>query len=306
MIRYTNIGVRLLETTYFTRTDKLFVENLRNILTHGTKDENPRPHYKDGNPAHTLFITDVYEKWQPEETPITSLRRIYWKTGIQEVLWLYQEATSDLQKARERGVKYWEEWKLEGEDSIGSVYGATVREYDLMNELLKGLEETPFGRRHIIDLWQYEQFKKPHGLKPCAFLTEWAVRKDHKGDYVLDMSLTQRSNDYILAGFINLTQYRALQMMVAKHLGYKVGTFSRKVMNLHIYDRHIDSAKRILQEYDARTKEGCGWTSDTQPPQLVLNVPDGTNFYDIKASDFEMKNYNPIEYKPSLELDIGI
>lgn len=175
-----------------------------------------------------------------------------------------------------------------------------------MDELLYGLEHNPYGRRHQINLWQYEQFKKPHGLKPCAFLTEWAVRDDRKGNKVLDVTLIQRSSDYGTASSINTIQYRAFQMMVAKHLGYKVGTFSWHVMNMHIYDRHIDSVKRMLEEYDARTSEGCDWTPKTKNPQLVLNVPDGTNFYDIQASDFEMKDYNPIEYKPKLQFELGI
>jgi len=39
-------------------------------------------------------------------------------------------------------------------------------------------------------------------------------------------------------------------------------------------------------------------------PRLILNVPDGTNFFDIKADDFELINYDPV--KPQLKFDLAI
>lgn len=36
-------------------------------------------------------------------------------------------------------------------------------------------------------------------------------------------------------------------------------------------------------------------------PILKLNVPDGTNFFDIKAEDFELVDYEPV--KPQLHLN---
>ena len=41
-----------------------------------------------------------------------------------------------------------------GDRSIGQAYGAVVREYKLMENLLKNLKDNPFGRRHIINLWK--------------------------------------------------------------------------------------------------------------------------------------------------------
>ena len=42
----------------------------------------------------------------------------------------------------------------------------------------------------------------------------------------------------------------------------------------------------------------------TAEPRLVLNVPDGTNFFDIKAEDFELVDYDPV--KPQLKFDLAI
>ena len=83
---------------------------------------------------------------------------------------------------------------------------------------------SPFSRRHIMNMLQESDLKQTNGLYPCAYETMWSVRKID-GEYYLDMTLTQRSNDYIMAGYINKIQYVALQMMVASHCGYKIGKF---------------------------------------------------------------------------------
>lgn len=284
------------------KAEKYFRANILNILEHGSWDENPRPKYRDGKPAYTLFVTDVFEKYEPDEVPITEARRIAWKTGIRELLWFYHDQTTELQPLRDRKVMYWDDWRLEGTDSIGSTYGEIVRNHDLINNLLKRLEENPFGRRHLLSLWQEADFKKPHGLKPCAFLSMYSVRRDSvNGGLILDASLTIRSSDYLTAGHINYIQYKALQMMIAKHLGYSVGTFSVHTKNMHIYDRHMEQAEKILQAIDTIEQR-----EESNKIELILDVPEGTNFYDIKDTDFKLKNYKPIEHEPKLKFPIGI
>ena len=39
-----------------TKADKYLIKLLCDIKTHGFKDENPRPHWPDGTPAHTLSV----------------------------------------------------------------------------------------------------------------------------------------------------------------------------------------------------------------------------------------------------------
>ena len=118
------------------KADKYYIENLNKILEEGSWDENHRPMWKDGTPAHTKFITGVFEEYDLSkgEFPITTLRNTAIKTGIREVLWIYQKQTSSLADARELGVNWWEEWNI-GDETIGQRYGATINRYDLMNQL---------------------------------------------------------------------------------------------------------------------------------------------------------------------------
>jgi thymidylate synthase len=274
------------------KADKYYIQNIQKIMEEGSWDENPRPKYEDGTPANSKFITGVFEEYDisKDEFPIPTLRNTAIKTGIKEILWIYQKQTSSLRVAREMGINWWEEWNI-GDNSIGQRYGATIKRYDLMNKLLDGLVNDPFGRRHIISMYQYVDLEETNGLFPCAYEILCSVRKVDK-DKVLDMTLVQRSNDYLVAGYINKVQYLALQMMVAGHCGYKVGKFCHLVQNLHIYDRHFDGVSELLN------KEPL----DTQP-KLILK--ENKNFYDYTIDDFEITGIDGIT-KINSKLELAI
>lgn len=283
------------------KADKIFVENIKEILENGSIDENPRPRYaSDGAPAHSIFITQVFEKYDlsKNEFPITTLRPIAWLNGIKEEQWIYNDQTSDLSILENKyGINWWRDWEVDNTNTIGVRYGATVKKYNLMNEFLDGLKNDEFGRRHIINLWQNADFKESKGLKPCAFLVMASVRKNrHTGIKYLDLTLLQRSSDYLVAGHINKIQYVGFMMKVAKHCNLELGFFGHFVQNLHIYNRHIEQAKEILK----RAKK----VETNKQPILVLDVANDTNYYDINYTDFKMYNYEPIQ--PQLKFDLGI
>jgi len=274
------------------KADFYYKENLLKILNNGYRDENPRPKYKDGTPAHSLFITQVFEEYDLNsgEFPITTLRNTAIKTGIKEIFWIYQKQTSSLKIARELGINWWDEWNI-GDDTIGQRYGATIKKYDLMNKLIDGLVNDPFSRRHIIDMYQYSDLEKTKGLYPCAYKTSWSVRKIDGVCYI-DMTLDQRSSDYLMANHINKIQYVALQMMIASHCGYKLGKFCHLVQNLHIYDRHIDAANEILERESL----------DINP---ILSLKNIKNFYEYTIDDFIISNIEGIK-KLTNRLEIAI
>ena len=274
------------------KADKYYIQNLSKIMSEGSWDENPRPKYSDGTPAHSRFITQVFEEYDISkgEFPITTLRNTAIKTGIKEILWIYQKQSSSLEVARELGINWWDEWDI-GDGSIGQRYGRTINRYQLMNKLLVGLIDDPFGRRHIINMYQYSDLQETPGLYPCAYETIWSVRKEDE-DKVLDMTLIQRSSDYLMANAINKGQYLALQMMVAGHCGYKVGKFCHLVQNLHIYDRHFDYVSELLKNETTNIN-----------PNFKLNG--NKNFYDYTLEDFEFFDFDKVkQLSGKLELAI--
>ena len=85
------------------RADLLLVNDIRNILANGTKDENPRPKYADGTPAHTYFVNHVVRTYNLQtEFPICTLRSIAWKSAIKELLWIYQDQSSSLHLLKDK------------------------------------------------------------------------------------------------------------------------------------------------------------------------------------------------------------
>ncbi len=219
-----------------------------------------------------------------------TLRHIAWKSSIKEILWIYQDQTNSLDVLEDKyDIHWWNDWEVEQSRTIGQRYGATVKRYDLMNKLLNGLKTQPYGRRHIINLYQYQDFQETGGLFPCAMETHWSVR-----DGILDMTLIQRSSDVPVANAINKLQYVALMMMVARHCGFKLGKFCHLVQNAHIYDRHVEQVKEMLEQ---KGQEDC---TDLR---LVLDT-DKTDFYTFTLEDFKLENYEP--NKPNFKFELAI
>lgn len=265
------------------------------LLREGCYDINPRPKYEtDGKPANTLSLNNpglfTYDI-SKGESPMITLRPIAVKKSIGEVLWIYQDATTNLDVLKDKyGVTWWDRWDLKGDDGIylrdiGSTYGSIISHYKQMKKLISDLKENPDSRRHIIDMWQLEDFKKPHGLKPCAYSTVWNVRHGRDDVDYLDMKLIQRSSDFLVAGCINQMQYLALMQMVAQLTGYKPGVFSWDVQNVQIYDRHIAQAVEQLRRDPISCFDGVN-----REPYLELNS-DICDFYDFTVDDISVKNY---------------
>ncbi len=281
------------------RSDEMTKELFGRILEEGCPDINPRPHYEDGTPAHTLSINHVMQTYDLSkgEFPIITLRPIAVKSAIGELLWIYQDQSNSLDVLRDKyGITWWDAWDI-GDRTIGACYGETVRRHDLMNALLKDIENDPDGRRHIISLWQVEDFKEPHGLKPCAYQTVWNVRHGKDGVDYLDMCLFQRSSDYATAGCINQVQYSVFLCLIARHFGYAAGRFTWFVDNIQIYDRHVPQVKQMLE----RQSVECS-------PYVWIN-PEKKSFYDITIDDVKILGYPRDEIKqknPQLKFDLGI
>ena len=278
-----------------TKADTIFKENIRKIMEEGVWSEQARPKYKDGRTANSKYITGAFMEFDlaKGEFPITTLRSIAIKSAIKEMLWIYQDQSNSLDLLEDKyNVHYWNDWEVGDSRTIGQRYGAVVKKHDITNKILKQLEANPWNRRNIISLWDYDAFEETDGLLPCAFQTMFDVRRVD-GEIYLDATLTQRSNDMLVAHHINAMQYVALQMMIAKHFGWKVGKFFYFINNLHIYDNQFEQAEELLR----REPSDCN-------PRLVLNVPDETNFFDIKPEDFELVDYDPV--KPQLKFDLAI
>ena len=284
-------------------------------------------------PAHTISVNDGIEctyDLSKGESPMITLRPIATKSSTAEILWIYQVESNDLvvfdemlgkrtwddnKPLEENKVNnWWMDWAVKDKDgnyvlnkdghyTIENCYGGTTAPrhmiYKEVIEPLKKIKQDKSGdsRRLITCLWQIDDFEKPHGLKPCAFLTIWNVRHDWDGKDYLDMTMVQRSSDFCTAGCINQVQYAALQLMVAKATGFEPGKFTWKPVNVQIYDRHIDQAIELMNREPVKCK-------------ATMKVDENIeNFEDFDKDSIEFVDYPKQlikEKNPQLKFPLGI
>ena len=274
-------------------------------------------------PAHTISVNNGVEctyDLSRGESPMITLRPIATKAAIAEIMWIYQKESNDLVEFDELLGKntwdinqkinnWWDDWALRDKDgnyilnekghpTIGSCYGETIRKHKLLKtQVIDAIKKDMDGRRNITSLWQNDDFKEPHGLKPCAFLTIWNVRHEWDGKDYLDMTMVQRSSDFATAGCINQVQYVVLLKMVARELDLEPGIFTWKPINVQLYDRHIDQAIEMLN----REPINCS-------ANIELN-PNIESFYNFTPEDIKITDYPKELIKkknPQLKFPLGI
>lgn len=269
------------------KANNYFKETIKNILDNGVYDKNPRPKWKDGTPAYTKYITHVIHEYDlsKNEFPVVTLRPLMFKKAINELLWIYKDQSNSLKLLEEKyNIKWWNDFNI-GNDTIGIRYGETVRRHNIINNLLNTFTTDIESRRKVISLWQETDFTESAGLKPCFFTCIFDIR----GEY-LDLLLISRSSDFLTAYSINCVQYVCLQMIFAKLFNLKLGKFTVTISNCHIYDRHIDAAKILLERQD-----------NVQP---IITLKSINNFYDVKVEDFNL-SYNT-KFFQQIKLEVAI
>ena len=300
------------------KADVYLRETLLEILEEGQVDRDPRPKWKDGTPAHSKFVTQKVFQYNISkgEFPITTLRPTALKGAWYDIEAIYLKQTNILEEMHPSIHSWWKDFTIEQTweggnkgmylaNRLGQTYGATIKRYNLMNKLLKGLEENPFGRRHIISMWQEQQMiDDPQALTPCAYETLWSVREENDHFFevksrFIDITLVQRSQDFAVTSSINPVQYTMLAMMVANHLTFKtgikheVGKLLHIVQNCHLYLRHMDTVSELLD----RKPTG-------KQPKIEL-ICEPKDFYSHSIKDFKFSGLEGIEkLKTTLEIAV--
>ena len=102
--------------------DKIFINTCREIIDHGVWDTqyDVRPRWSDGTPAHTIKKFGIVNRYDlSKEFPIITLRKTYFKSAIDEILWIWQKKSNNVHDLNSR---IWDSWADET-GSIGKAYG---------------------------------------------------------------------------------------------------------------------------------------------------------------------------------------
>ncbi|NLZ82430.1 MAG: thymidylate synthase [Clostridiales bacterium] len=265
--------------------DNIFINMCKDILDNGTSTEGEkvRPKWEDGSFAYTIKKFGIVNRYDlSKEFPASTLRKTAIKSCIDEILWIWQKKSSNINQLNSH---IWDSWADE-DGSIGKAYGYQLgvkHQYkegmmDQVDRVIYDLKNNPYSRRIMTNLYVHQDLHEMN-LYPCAYSMTFNVTKKNDEDkLVLNGILNQRSNDILTANSWNVTQYSVLLHMLAQACGYEVGELVHVIADAHIYDRHIPIIKELIERptYDA--------------PEFWIN-PDVKDFYEFKVEDFELRNY---------------
>ena len=273
------------------KADNIFKNMCKDILENGTSSVGQvvRPKWSDGTPAHTIKKFGVVNRYDlAQEFPILTLRPTPLKLTIDELLWIWQKKSNNVNDLNSR---IWDEWADE-DGSIGSAYGEQLRikhkykegSFDQVDRVLYDLKNNPYSRRIITNMYNHEDLYLMN-LYPCAYSVTFNVVENK-----LNAILNQRSSDVIMANNWNVVQYAILLHMFAIVSDLEVGELVHVISDAHIYDRHIRIAKELINR------------ESYNPPKLVINKKN--NFYDFTVDDFKLENYNKNEQIKNIPIAI--
>lgn len=267
------------------QADHIFINMCQNILSSGTgtEGEKVRPRWEDGTPAYTVKQFGVINRYDlRSEFPILTLRRTALKSATDEMLWIWQSKSNNI---NDLNSSIWDEWADES-GSIGKAYGYQMQvkhKYkegmmDQVDRVIFDLKNNPFSRRILTNIYVHQDLHEMN-LYPCAYSMTFNVTQ-RKGEEKLTLNaiLNQRSQDVLAANNWNVVQYAVLIHMLAAVLGMQPGEFIHVIADAHIYDRHIPIIKKLIERkpYPA--------------PTFWLN-PEIKDFYKFTRSDVRLENY---------------
>ena len=274
------------------RADELFVQNCREILSSGVwdTDQAVRPRWEDGSPAHTIKKFGIVNRYDLQaEFPILTLRRTYWKTAVDELLWIWQKKSNNI---GDLNAKIWDQWADES-GSIGKAYGYQLGvkhiypegEMDQVDRVLYDLKHNPASRRILTNIYNFQDLHEMH-LYPCAYSMTFNVSGN-----VLNAILNQRSQDMLAANNWNVVQYAVLVHMFAQVSGLVPGELVHVIADAHIYDRHVPIIEKMLQQ--------------TPGPAPVFHMdPAVTDFYAFTRDSFSREGYAPAPFTDQIPIAV--
>ena len=270
---------------YMSYADKVVIDMCRDIIDNGTSTEGEkvRPVWEDGTSAYTIKRFGVVNRYDlSKEFPALTLRRTAIKSCVDELLWIWQKKSNNVNELKSH---IWDSWADET-GSIGKAYGYQMgvkHQYkegrmDQTDRVIFDLKNNPYSRRIMTNIYVHNDLHEMH-LYPCAYSMTFNVTKEKDSEKLtLNAILNQRSQDVLAANNWNVCQYAVLVHMLAQVCGMKAGEFVHVIADAHIYDRHVPMIEELISR------------EPLPAPTFWLN-PEITDFYDFTPDDVRLDRY---------------
>lgn len=204
--------------------------------------------------------------------PAITTKRLAWRAVVSELLW-FIEGSGDEWRLKEllhgdrnspkktiwsdnAQADYWVKRRMQRHPGdLGRVYGVQWRRWrkplirinkvvlanhDQLLELIKGIKEDPYSRRHIITAWNPGELELM-ALPPCHMMAQFYVNNGK-----LSCQMYQRSADMFLGVPFNIASYALFTHMIAQVCNLEVGDLVITLGDAHIYNNHIEQVKEQL------------------------------------------------------------
>ena len=215
--------------------------------------------FNERTKTHCLTDLNYSISLNPDEFPLLTTRKCYWKQAICEIL-CYMRGYSDLTDFHKLGVNTWDanvnNWNSPNKqhnNDAGIIYGKSAEQVGVTYpDILNQIKQTPYDRGIIWNFWNPEYFDKGC-LRPCMYSHQFNVLEN-----TLYLTSTQRSCDVPLGLTFNMIQSWFLNFVTAKLLGLKQGYSLLDIVNAHIYKPQYE----LFKEQLTRTPY--------QPPKFIV------------------------------------
>ncbi len=277
---------------------KQYLDALRDILETGNK----RP---DRTGVGTISKFGVQLRFDlTEGFPAVTTKKLAWKSVVSELLWFIEGSGDEFRlrellhgdRYSEKGTiwtanaqaDYWVNKRLQRHPGdLGRIYGVqwrrwrkplvrvnkvVLQNHDQLIELINGIKEDPYGRRHIISAWNPGELDQM-ALPPCHILSQFYVNNGK-----LSCQMYQRSADMFLGIPFNIASYALFTHMIAQVCNLEVDELVLAIGDAHIYLNSIDAINEQLSR-------------EPMPlPKLWLN-PEIETITDFSMEDISLIGY---------------
>lgn len=250
-----------------THPEKVYLNALKDILDNG--DNRP-----DRTGTGTRSIFGLQMRFDlTEGFPAITTKKLAWRAVVSELLW-FIEGSGDEGRLREilhgerytdkktiwsdnASAPYWVEKRLQRHPGdLGRVYGVqwrrwrkplvrvnkvVLQNHDQLLELIAGIKEDPYSRRHIITAWNPGELDLM-ALPPCHMMAQFYVNNGK-----LSCQMYQRSADMFLGVPFNIASYALFTHMIAQVCNLEVGDLIITIGDAHIYNNHVEQVKEQLK-----------------------------------------------------------